>query len=164
MLGSESNFFSSDKETLDYIKGEMVHFLKLHKTKTSVIDLYVEAYEFFIEHPKKFDGATVLKDVEIIPNLDIWAMIHDYMYIKFNVAVSWRLKYYADIIYTLEMERMGISYSTTWVRFVLLLLISHLLFTPYELIKGKRITKQQRIDFNKIIKIFGVNNKNNKNK
>jgi len=153
MLGSKSDFFHSDEDILIKTRNFMIYFLKMHKTKKGVINLYLEAYEYFILNPNEFDGATLSKDIKVIPNLDIWAMLHDYLYIKYNIAVNWKLKYYGDVIYALEMERLGISYGTTWGRFILLVL-SQIIFTPYQLLKGKRMDSEQKSGFMNIIKKF----------
>lgn len=153
MLGSESRFFFSDEDTLEKTREVMVNFLKLHKTNPEVINIYIKAYNYFIKNPSRFDGATILKDVKIIPGLDIWAMLHDYMYINFNVAVNWKYKFISDKIYSEEMERIGLSWEVTWVRFGLLL-ITHLLFTPYEIIRGKRMNNTNKFNFLKIYSFF----------
>jgi hypothetical protein len=153
MLGSENKFFYSDVDRLIKTKKLMVDHLKIHNTDKKMIDLYELAYDYFVLNPEKYDGATVLKDMLIIPGLDMWAMLHDYIYIMFNVAVSWKYKFYADKMYAEEMERMGHSWEVTWVRFGLLM-ITHLLFTPYELIRGKIMNSNQRYLFSEIYKQY----------
>lgn len=43
--------------------------------------LIIQAYNYFVANPNEFDGATLVKDVYDISNLEISAMLHDYQYI-----------------------------------------------------------------------------------
>lgn len=149
MLGSNSRFFYSSTEDLGKTKDIMVNFLINHNTKNSVIDVYIEAFDYFTNYPYKFDGATILKDVKVVPNLDIFAMLHDYIYVFFNTSVNIKDKTKSDFIYSKEMERCGLPTSVSWFRFSLLIL-THFIFTPYELIRGKRMSNKQRSDFKKL--------------
>lgn len=153
MLGSESDFFYSNNEELDIKKNLMIEFLKNHKTSDEVVGIYKDAFDYFIKNPENFDGATILKDVKVVPNLDIFAMLHDYLYIYLNVSVNWKYKFIADKIYAEEMERCGLPWEVTWVRFSLLLL-THLLFTPYEYLRGKRMNNIQKFYFIKLYSKF----------
>lgn len=153
MFGSKSDFFKQDTKTLFEKRRFLENVLRdIWERNENVIKFYLEAYDFFVENPDKFDGATIVKDVKVIKGLDIWAMIHDYLYIKFNVAVSWEYKYMADLIYAKEMEIMGQSAFVSWGRFGLLLIFGHLIFTPLELIRGKRMSEEQRNDMMSLYK------------
>lgn len=153
MLGSKSDFFFSPKEKLEKTKKVMIDHLLLHNTSDDIINIYLDAYDYFITNPSQYDGTTILKDIEVIPDLDIWAMLHDYLYVRFNVSVNFKQKYYSDIIFTKELERMGHSWEVSWIRFGLLTL-SGIFFTPYQFIKGKRMSKEQRKDFKNICNLF----------
>lgn len=145
MFGSKSDFFKQDTETLFKKRRGLENILRdIWERNDEVVKFYLEAYDYFVLNPDDFDGATIIKDVKVIKGLDIWAMIHDYLYIKYNVAVSWKYKYLADLIYAKEMEIMGQSAFVSWGRFGLLIIFGHLIFTPIELIKGKRMNEKQR--------------------
>lgn len=153
MLGSESDFFKSNEETLLSVKSFMIIFLNKHKTDYDVIKFYEEAFDYFVENPDDFDGTTILKDVKIIPNLDIFAMIHDYMYVKFNVSVNLKYKFICDKIFSLEIERCGLPWEISWVRFGLLTL-STIVFTPFKYLTGVRMNGDNKKEFVKTIKKF----------
>lgn len=153
MLGSKSDFFKSNDNTLMSVKIFMVKFLKEHKTSDDIIKLYEDAFNYFIVNPDDFDGTTILKDVKIMPNLDIFAMIHDYMYIKFNVASNLKYKFICDKIFSLEIERCGLPWEISWVRFGLLTL-STLIYTPYRMLSGDNMSDEDKIEFNNLIKKF----------
>jgi hypothetical protein len=59
--------------------------------------------------------ATIVKDLKVYLTL-IFMMLHDYLYVKYNVSVNVKYKWYADLIYAKEMERMGSA--STWSRFI----------------------------------------------
>jgi len=153
MLGSKSDFFKSNEETLVSVKNFMIVFLNKHKTNKDVIKFYEEAFDYFVEYPDDFDGTTILKDIKVIPNLDIFAMIHDYMYIKFNVSVNLKYKFICDKIFSLEIERCGLPWEISWVRFGLLTL-STIVFTPFKYLTGVRMDDKQKIELSEIIKSF----------
>jgi hypothetical protein len=52
--------------------------LTYKKRKQKEIDFYIEAYDFFCRYTTQFDGATIVKDLNDLPKLDLDAMAHDY--------------------------------------------------------------------------------------
>ena len=60
-------------ETLLLIKGRSIQD----------IDNYKIAFNFFVENPTLYDGATIVKDLEDLPRLDLDAMLHDFECIVF---------------------------------------------------------------------------------
>lgn len=155
MFGSKNYFFIQGKETLTQKRLQLEFLLKdIWERDDSVVDFYLTAYDFFVINPGQYDGATIVKDLEILPGLDIHAMIHDYIYITYKVSVNFEAKWYADKIYALEMERMGGSAYSTWSRFVALTLLGGLFFTPYRILAGTKITDYEKTEFRKIFEIF----------
>ncbi len=75
---SKNTFFSQDRTTLEEYRNKMIMLLKYKNRSESDIDLYIQAYDFFCRFTSKFDGATIVKDLEDLPNLDLDAMAHDY--------------------------------------------------------------------------------------
>lgn len=75
---SQSNFFLQDDYTLEMYREKMVILLQIKNRTASEISRYCEAYDFFCKFTTKFDGATFVKDLYDIPNLDLDAMLHDY--------------------------------------------------------------------------------------
>lgn len=99
----------------------------------SDISDYLNAFDYFIRHPNKFDGATIVKDLVDIGELDLDAMVHDYDYIhgaNRNFIKKWK----ADIKYIKNMERNGKGIR---IFRLFLLTIIGIIFVPYCFIKYK---------------------------
>ena len=99
----------------------------------SDISDYLNAFDYFIGHPTEFDGATIVKDLVDIGELDLDAMVHDYDYIhgaNRNFVKKWK----ADIKYIKNMERNGKGIR---IFRLLLLTIIGIVFVPYCFIKYK---------------------------
>lgn len=155
MLGSHSHFFTQEKEILEKRRNQIIFFLKdIWNREEHVINFYLKAYDFFCENPDQFDGATIVKDLSIIPNLDIWAMIHDYLYLRYKVSVNIKYKWYADLIYALEMEKMGCAAYSTWTRFTGLTVFAGIFFTPIQYLKGKRMSKEDKLELVELYRFF----------
>jgi hypothetical protein len=76
--GSKSYFFYKSREDLADYRHKMIMLL-IYKGRTEAeIEFYKNAYDFFCKYPAKFDGATIVKDLEDLPKLDLDAMVHDY--------------------------------------------------------------------------------------
>ena len=152
MFGSENNFFKQDKNIL-IKKREQLKFIL---TDVWGVDskIYLEAYDYFLNNPNDYDGATIVNDLTIMPNLDIWAMFHDYLYIKFNVAVNLKYKHLADLKYCQEMRKFKISWGSVWLVRYVGLLISTIYFTPREiLITKKKFTQKNKKDLLKYLNL-----------
>lgn len=148
MLGSKNNFFSQDKITLSEKRKELEYLISvLWNRDTFVKEMYLEIYDFFCENPKEFDGATIVKDLCIIKGLDTSAMLHDYMYLNYNVASSYKYKWKADLLYALEMQRGGGAAYSTWSRFIGLTIFGGIFFTPFKIFKGKKMNKNDKLSF-----------------
>ena len=84
-------------------------------------------------HPSEFDGATIVKDLVDIEELDLDAMVHDYEYIN-GANRSFIKKWNADIRYIKNMEANGKGIRVF--RFFILTLLG-IFFVPYCYIKYK---------------------------
>jgi hypothetical protein len=89
---------------------------------------YLIAYDYFSISQTEFDGATIVKDLNDIPELDLNAMLHDYRYIT-DFGVFKKFKW--DYEYLQGMNDLGKGYRTG--RFIALIL-SSVFFTPYKLL------------------------------
>lgn len=78
MLGSKSKFFLQDDYALEMFRDSAHKLLLIKNRKKEEIETYLKSYDFFCKYPTKFDGATIVKDLHDIPNLDLDAMVHDY--------------------------------------------------------------------------------------
>lgn len=127
MLGSKNNTFYKSNEYLNGLYSNMNLLLFLKGRNEKDIKDYQNAFQYFQRFPFKFDGATIVKDLNDLPNLDLDAMLHDYEYLK-GANKDFVKKWYCDIRYIKNMEKNGKGIRV--VRFILLSLIG-LIFVPY---------------------------------
>jgi hypothetical protein len=152
MLGSTNSFFLKDKESLDKHYLDLLYLLDVWEIPPATKKLYITAYLYFVEHPTSYDGATIVNDITLIPDLDIWAMVHDYLYITYNVAVDFRAKLTTDLLYIKLMRTFKVSWGASWlVRFGGLLLTTlPFMFREYFITK-KRYSIKNRVEFEQLI-------------
>lgn len=125
MLLSKNSFFKQSKEALKAKRKEVSKLLYFKEVREKP---YLKAYDFFCEFPDKFDGATIVKDLDDIPELDLNAMVHDYRYLTDFGAIK---KFKWDWEYYQGMNDLGKGYRTG--RYIALTL-SSIVFIPYKLI------------------------------
>ena len=133
MFGSKNNTFYKSKEELEGIYSNMNAILTLKGHSQESIWRYKKAFQYFINFPDKFDGATIAKDLNDLPNLDLDAMVHDYEYIT-GANTSFVRKWKADFRYIKNMERNGKGLRL--IRLLLLTIIG-VIFVTYCIIKKK---------------------------
>ena len=133
MFGSKNNTFYKTKDELSALRINMVSLLILKRRSDLDIDLYKRAFDYFCYFPHRFDGATIAKDLNDLPNLDLDAMVHDYEYIFERANVNFIRKFKADLRYIKNMEKQG--KGIRFIRFILLTL-SGIFFVPYSIIKN----------------------------
>ena len=127
MLGSKNNTFYKTRTELDNIYSNMTLLLYLKGRNEEDIWKYKKAFTYFRTFPHKFDGATIVKDLNDLPNLDLDAMLHDYEYLcgaKKSFVRKWR----ADFDYIRNMEKNGKGIR---VFRLILLTLSGIFFVPY---------------------------------
>lgn len=158
-MSSTNNYFTSqtNEELLEKRK-ELIQLLK-KRFSMNYISGILEAYDYFIEHKTDFDGATIVPDLYDFYNIEISALVHDYIYLKFNVASHLSSKRKADNLY----KQMLINFTpleNDYERIKIAkrrekgLWVSSYLYWLFNQIKNGRMTKQQRIEFNNYIKKF----------
>ena len=136
MFWSRDDTFKKSKTELDILRKNIKAYLNIKERKMSDISDYLNAFDYFTVHSDKFDGATIVKDLVDIGELDLDAMVHDYDYIN-GANRNFIKKWKADIKYIKNMERNGKGIR---VFRLLLLTIIGIVFVPYCFIKNK-ITK-----------------------
>lgn len=146
MLGSENHFFTQDKATLNLKRDYVWKLLTMKGYCNDAVAIYLRAYDYFSINPAEFDGATLVKDLCDIPDLDLDAMYHDYCYIIYNVASSVSMKFRADKLYAIGNEYKGKGKYPSWSRFIGLTL-SGLGFIPFARLKRGKMTKEQKESF-----------------
>ncbi|MFM1776346.1 MAG: hypothetical protein RJA53_1956, partial [Bacteroidota bacterium] len=107
MFGSINIYFRQSPEALIKGKKEVMYYLASKGYNDNQIKLYLDAYDYFVVNPTDFDGATLVKDFYDIPGLDLDAMLHDYHYIRYNVATNFKYKKMADKLFLVGMLKKG---------------------------------------------------------
>lgn len=146
MIGSKNHFFKQSKEALLYKRAFVNSLLEIKGYSVEQTNIYLKVYDYFSLNPKDFDGATLVKDLCDMPDLDLDAMLHDYHYLVCNVGVNVALKSKADFLYAKGNERKGKGIYSAYSRF-LGLTITSIGFIPFARIKRGRITEAQRNEF-----------------
>jgi len=118
MLWNRNNYFKRSP------KWDRVETLLFYKGIDK--EQFEEAFNYFLLNPNNFDGASFVKDLDDLPDLDLSAMVHDYDYlVKLPKLHSWSwlfAKFKTDFQYAKNMERFGKGIWTPYVRFVGLVL------------------------------------------
>ena len=130
---SKSNFFLQDRETLAEKRHQVIMVLRFKGLNTQEINKFTEAYDYFKNNPKKFDGATIVKDLNDIKGLDLKAMLHDYECLM-GANSSFKLWYVSAYDYYLNHFKLGNGNQI--LRFLGLCVLG-LFFVPYCKIKNK---------------------------
>lgn len=153
MLGSKNYFFMQDIETLKLKRIDVSTLLKIKGYREEQINIYLKAYDYFVLNSYDYDGATFVKDLCDIPNLDLDAMLHDYQYSVYNVAKSFKTKFLADWIYAKGQEKKGKGSYSSFSRFIGLSTVLSV-FVPYTALKkrNKKIDNSIYSDYEKLIK------------
>ena len=133
MFWSKDDTFKKSKQELDILRKNVKAYLHIKERKISDISDYLNAFDYFTVHSDKFDGATIVKDLVDIGELDLDAMVHDYDYIN-GANRNFIKKWKADIKYIKNMERNGKGIRVF--RFFILTLLG-IFFVPYCYIKYK---------------------------
>jgi len=134
MFGSRSKYFHQSHHVLSKNRRDMVTYLTIKGYTEAEIKPYTDAYDYFCYHPSEFDGATIVKDLVDLYDLDLDAMLHDYEYIVHKAGHNFKDKWTSDLRYAKGIDRKGKSAYAAWSRFVGLLLTG-ILFVPYTNIK-----------------------------
>jgi len=153
MLGSKSTYFHQSKEQLFEQKKKVFLFLDLKGYVPDEISIYIKAFNYFSKNTDLFDGATIVKDLQDIPDLDLDAMLHDYHYLNFGVGSNFITKWQSDWMYAKGNGRKGKGQYSAFSRFIGLTLIG-IVFVPYVYFKRGKITPEQKTEFQKEYKIL----------
>jgi len=153
MMGSESKFFQQEAEVLKLLRSKVILILDVKGYSEKEIEVYLKAFDYFCLNCNDFDGATIVKDLQDLPKLDLDAMLHDYQYLIQNIAANFYTKWYADWLYAKGQERKGKGQYSSFSRFVGLCVIG-LFFVPYACWKRGCVTLKQETEFFKDYKIL----------
>ncbi|WP_445458417.1 hypothetical protein [Flavobacterium sp. HNIBRBA15423] len=128
----------------------LINVLNDFDIRAGDIEIWLEAYDAFWKNAQifKFDGATIVYDLDTIKDLDAPAMVHDYEYQLlrnkgFIIYLRGKLK--ADANYGKNMRKVGITWLTAWSR-VSLLVLSTPIWLLILISKGK-VFKQNKFKY-----------------
>ncbi|AOR28712.1 hypothetical protein FORMB_16730 [Formosa sp. Hel1_33_131] len=150
---SVNNFFHKDISFLSEHRKWLINYLKLYNRPQSIIDVYLWAYDYCVQNPDSYDGATMTEDLAF-HGLEPEAMLHDVLYVALNVAGNFKHQYIADLIIKKEMEAHKKSSIETGKRFYLLLLKIPL-FVPYAyIIKNRKMSIDDKKEMQNLKELF----------
>lgn len=115
------------------VRASIIEYLELKEVDNK---RFIKAFNFFIDNPNKFDGATIVKDLVDVKGIDLSALVHDYNYLvqlKKYRGYKWvkaKVKY--DIQYGKDIAMLGKGNMYYW-RTVALILITPI-YPIYKLI------------------------------
>lgn len=124
---SKSKFFEQSREVLLEKRQLLELVLKDRNVPKKTRKRILEIYDIFKNYPTiyKFDGATIVADIDTIKGLDVSAMVHD---LEYQLAQNKGFWYYlkeklkADVEYGKNMRALGVSWLTAWTRATALIL------------------------------------------
>ena len=136
MLGSKNDFFKQKYADLRRSRLDMNELLKLLDRNKKDVDLYNDAFIYFMSNPDEFDGATIMRALFILKKgsnkLDIDAMVHDYEYIT-GANKSFKLKHKADVRY---FNNMLLNGKGVQLFRLIALIVTGIFFVPYAYFKN----------------------------
>lgn len=123
-IRSKNTFFNQNRETLLRKRTHLNNVLNDFGIDTEIDRRWLDAYDNFKNYPKlfKYDGATIVNDLDTIKGYDAPAGNHDIAYIFLNwFSLSGFIeKFKIDYQYGLDMRKLDVPYTTAWVRVFLL--------------------------------------------
>lgn len=135
MLGSKNDFFFRSEKSLKAIRRDVKTLLRIKGFDESEVHYFIVAYDYFVLFPSRYDGETLVKDLNDLHGLSLAGMVHDFEYVKVKVARNLIEKLKSDIEYAKNHEKLGKGYLIPYSRAILLILS-----TPfYYLLKLLRI-------------------------
>jgi len=140
MLGSKNNFFFQSPIILNAKRKDVEDLLFIKGYNEKQIDIYLQAFDYFVLKPKDFDGATLVNELIDVygsyghDGLDLDAMLHDWHYVYFRAGTSKKYKKLSDIIFKEGIKRKGKSKWSSWTRFFGLSLI-----TPIFVLRSRKV-------------------------
>ena len=132
-----NRFFLQNSTVLAEKRKEVIEYLRIKGIDNK---RYLQAYDYFATHNEEFDGATIVKDLDDLPDLPLAAMVHDWRYVhillKYNGWRWLKIKVRFDWEYGKNLEALGKGAWVPYVRAVGLI-ISTPLYPIYKLIKKR---------------------------
>ena len=123
MIFGKPKIFHLPKESLELIREDIWAYLLL---KGIMPHYYMKAFDYFVNNPKKYDGATIVKDIKNLHGIDLTALRHDYDYIislpRYSGLKWLKAKFLFDWRYGQNIEELNSVIYPAYSRFIGLLL------------------------------------------
>jgi hypothetical protein len=158
MLGSSNNFFKQPEKVLMKKRNSVMILLDSKDYTEAQIDIYLSAYDYFVENPNDYDGATVVNELIDVygvlgfDGLDLDAMLHDFHYLVYKAGTNLKYKTMADKIFREGIKRKGKSKWSSWTRYVGLRIVS----IPFTIFAKHKHGKMTATDMFLMTKDFNI--------
>jgi hypothetical protein len=143
MFGSKNTYFHQNPFVLRRLRHGVCRLLSLKGYTVEQCNVYMKAFDYFVQNPDIFDGATLVKDLQDMPDIDLDAMLHDYHYVVYNAGANFKTKWKADWMYAKGNERKGKGQYSAFSRLIGLIIIG-IGFVPWAYCTRGKITLQQK--------------------
>ncbi len=155
LFNSENNYFDQPREVLQVNREHIRQYLtNMKRYNSAQVSIYLGAYDYFVNFPLEFDGATMTEDLPDIGRLELCAMLHDYLYINYNCAGNLAYRWRVDQLFRNEMHRQHKGSWHRTVRFILLVIASFP-HTPYcWLFKRRKMNHCEKISVDGILTVL----------
>ena len=133
-----NKFFLQNIKVLAAKRLDVIEYLRIKRVDNTT---FLKAYDYFAIHNMEFDGATIVKDLDDLPDLPLAAMKHDYEYLTTLKSAHWtkwiQTKVRLDWQYAKDLESLGKGTWIPYARAIILMLSSPLypLFILFKRIK-----------------------------
>ena len=151
MFGSKNDYFKQPKAVLLSNRYIVDKWIEYNSNVSKYKEVILEAYDYFTEHTDKYDGATAVRDLYDWKGLEFGALVHDYIYLKFNVASSFSYKNRADKLYKQMLFDFGKGKTTAWVRKAGLDVSGYIYFSLFNRLKNGKMKDEQKTEFIKFL-------------
>ena len=150
MFGSKNDYFKQPKAILLSNRYIVDKWIEYNSNVSKYKEIILEAYDYFVEHTNEYDGATIVNDLYDWKGLEFGALVHDYIYLKFNVGSSLPYKRKADKLHGQMLKDFGKGNWHAWTRRTLLKW-SNYLYWGYNKIKNGKMKDEQKTEFIKFL-------------
>tara|TARA_R110000796_G_scaffold101246_1_gene209976 strand:+ start:157 stop:576 length:420 start_codon:yes stop_codon:yes gene_type:complete len=112
----KNKFFLQDSKVLAEKRLDVIEYLRIKNVSNAT---YLPAYDYFVINNTQFDGATIVKDLNDLPDLTLAACKHDHGYLTELALIPWykllkwlKTKVKLDWQYAKDLEDLG---KGTWI-------------------------------------------------
>lgn len=133
----------------------MVVLLRIKGFSIEQIVYFCDAFEYFTQHPEKYDGSTLTQDLYDIKGLEFASMLHDYLYFRGAWASKDLLRKSDKVLVRVmrKMNKSGVEIKWRQLRLWLLREVFNYAWVNRNF-RGKKVTLNEVNEINKIYNLF----------